>query len=949
MTMVGTRYAALLAVLAIFTAAVLPAGADAPSAPSTPAATSAAPADSNAALAPATKVRTLEGITEYCLSNGLTVLLYPDASKPTVTVNLTVLVGSRHEGYGETGMAHLLEHMVFKGTPTHPHIPKALQERGARFNGTTWVDRTNYYETLPASEDNLNFALELEADRLVNSFIKQEDLFSEMTVVRSEFERGENSPSNLLNQRVMSAAFDWHNYGKSTIGNRTDIERVPIKNLHAFYKKYYQPDNCMLVIAGKFDEAKAMQLVEKHFGGLPKPTRSLPKTYTEEPPQDGERTVILRRVGDVGIVAAAYHIPSGGHEDVAPLDVLANILSSAPSGRLYKALVETKKATSVSAGATSWHDPGVFEVDAEVRKGDSLEEAKDVMLKVVESAADKPFTEAEVERAKQKLLKQRELNAADTGRIAVELSDWAAQGDWRLYLLHRDRIENVTPQQVEDVARRYLRRENRTLGLFIPSEKSEKTEIPANPDLAALFDGYKGREDVAGGEAFDPTPANLDARSQRVTLAEGVKGILLPKKTRGESVNLRLVLRYGDLESLKGYEAASEMLPAMMIRGTRNLTRQQIQDELDKNRATLAAYGTAGEAVFSIQTKRSNLPAVLTLLKQILREPSIPADEFEVLQRQQLSSLEEQLTDPASLAITKVRRTVSPYPKGDIRYVPTLDEELERFTSVSRDQVQKLYHEFLSSQAGELAIVGDFDPDENTKVLADALAGWTSQMSYSRIPKQYFPDVPGGMSEIETPDKANAVYMAGMAFPLKESDADYAPLLMGNYVFGGGTLSSRLGDRVRQKEGLSYGVGSFVSSDPLDARSSLTINAICNPSNMRKVDNAINEELTKLLADGVTAAELARAKQGYLQQQQVSRTNDGVLTAMFTENLYVDRTMEFYSELEKRITALSPEQVLEVLRKYIDPKKLVIVDAGDFANAEKPKENEAAAPQAPAK
>ncbi|MEX0978669.1 MAG: pitrilysin family protein, partial [Pirellulales bacterium] len=373
--MVRTRFAFCPALALIIAMAIGVSAAD-----EKPAAT-----DEKAPSAAATKIRSLEGITEYRLDNGLIVLLYPDASKPTVTVNLTVFVGSRHEGYGETGMAHLLEHMVFKGTPTHPQIPKALQERGARFNGTTWVDRTNYFETLPASEDNLDFALELEADRLVNSFVKQEDLLSEMTVVRNEFESGENSPSNLLNQRIMAAAFDWHNYGKSTIGNRSDIERVPIKNLQGFYKKHYQPDNCMLVIAGKFDPAKAIQLVEQHFGKLPKPTRILDKTYTEEPAQDGERSVTLRRVGDVGMVAATYHIPSGGHEEVAALDVLANILSAAPSGRLYKALVETKKATDVTAGASNWHDPGVFDVEVEVRKGDSLEAAKETMLDVVET------------------------------------------------------------------------------------------------------------------------------------------------------------------------------------------------------------------------------------------------------------------------------------------------------------------------------------------------------------------------------------------------------------------------------------------------------------------------------------------------------------------------------------------------------------------------------------
>ncbi len=245
-------------------------------------ATGAVVVSESPARADAKKVQSIEGITEYSLDNGLQVLLYPDPSRPTVTVNLTVLVGSRHEGYGETGMAHFLEHLVFKGTPTHKAIPRALQERGAQFNGSTWVDRTNYYETLPASEDNLDFALHLEADRLVNSFISQDDLMSEMTVVRSEFERGENSPANLLDNRIMAAAFDWHNYGKSTIGNRTDIERVPIKNLQAFYRKHYQPDNCVLVVAGRFDEAKAKELIEKYFGACPAPsgnwTRPIPRS-----------------------------------------------------------------------------------------------------------------------------------------------------------------------------------------------------------------------------------------------------------------------------------------------------------------------------------------------------------------------------------------------------------------------------------------------------------------------------------------------------------------------------------------------------------------------------------------------------------------------------------------------------------------------------------------------
>src|SRR5947208_1490728 len=248
------------------------------------------------------KVATVEGVTEYRLSNGARVLLFPEASRPTITVNMTVLVGSRHEGYGETGMAHLLEHMVFKGTRDHPNVPKSLRDHGASFNGTTNVDRTNYFETLPANDENLEFGIRIESDRLVNSFVKRGDLASEMTVVRNEFEQGENSPQGVLMERIHAAAYLWHNYGKSTIGNRSDIERVPIENLRAFYRKYYQPDNVVLIVAGRFDEARALAVVERYLGSLPRPARQLDDTYTEEPAQDGERTVILRRVGTVGWV-----------------------------------------------------------------------------------------------------------------------------------------------------------------------------------------------------------------------------------------------------------------------------------------------------------------------------------------------------------------------------------------------------------------------------------------------------------------------------------------------------------------------------------------------------------------------------------------------------------------------------------------------------------------------
>ena len=239
------------------------------------------------------ELNSIEGITEYRLKNGLQVLLFPDPSQETITVNMTYRVGSKHENYGETGMAHLLEHLVFKGTPRHKNIPKELTDHGAEPNGTTWTDRTNYFETFSATEENLKWALDLESDRMVNSFIAKKDLDSEMTVVRNELENGENSPVSVLIGRMLATSFDWHNYGKSTIGARTDLENVKIENLKAFYKKYYQPDNASLIVSGKIDLEKTIKLVNKYFSKIKRPKRQLQELYTEEPIQDGERQVTI--------------------------------------------------------------------------------------------------------------------------------------------------------------------------------------------------------------------------------------------------------------------------------------------------------------------------------------------------------------------------------------------------------------------------------------------------------------------------------------------------------------------------------------------------------------------------------------------------------------------------------------------------------------------------------
>ncbi|HLG04898.1 MAG TPA: insulinase family protein, partial [Gemmatimonadales bacterium] len=783
-----------------------------------------------------TRGASVEGITEYALANGLRVLLFPDPSKPTATINITYMVGSRHEGYGETGMAHLLEHLVFKGSPRHPNIPQELTEHGSRPNGTTWFDRTNYFEIVPATEVNIEWALDLEADRMVNSFIAKKDLESEFSVVRNEFESGENSPFNVLLERTLSTAFLWHNYGKSTIGARADIENVPIERLQAFYRKYYQPDNAILMVAGKFDEGKVLGLIAAKFGAIPRPVRSLDRgnliysTYTAEPTQDGEREVSLRRTGDVQAVMAAYHVPAGSHPDYAAVAVLAQALGDQPSGRIYKALVETKKAAEAGAFDFQLKEPGVLLGYASVRKESPLDSAKAALVRVLDDVAANPPTPEEVDRAKTTLLRDIDLLLANSERVGLSLSEYMAGGDWRLVFIHRDRVKQVTPEDVKRVSAAYLKPANRTIGLFHPTDQPDRSQVPwvSDTEVAAMVRDYKGAAVVAAGEAFDPSPGNIEARLARSKLANGFTLALLPKETRGDVVYARVTIRQGDDQSLSGRTIAAQFMNAMYDRGSKQRTRQQIKDGFDQLGSRVFFGGASNNLVVSIETKRASLVPTLRLVAEVVKEPAFDAKEFELLKQERLAGLEEVKREPTMLGSNALSRALNPYPRDHPLYTMTVDEQIEAIKSVTLDQVRQAYTDLVGGSYADLVAVGDFARDSVAAAARELFGSWRSPKPFTRLARRYFAPQPVNTS-IEAPDKANAGFFAGQNLKLRDDSKDYAALVLGGYMLGGGFLNSRLAVRIRQREGISYGVGAGISAQSLDSAGALQAQAIYAP------------------------------------------------------------------------------------------------------------------------
>ncbi|MBH1988432.1 MAG: insulinase family protein [Myxococcaceae bacterium] len=873
-------------------------------------------------------VREFEGIQEYRMSNGLSVLLFPDSSQSTVTVNITYLVGSRHEGRGETGMAHLLEHMLFKGTPQFPDAKGVLQKHGGLFNATTWLDRTNYFETMPASDENLKFGLQFEADRMTHAWIRKQDLVSEMTVVRNEFEIGENDPIGVLHDQMLSAAYRWHNYGKSTIGNRSDIERVPVKNLKAFYKKYYQPDNAVLMIAGKFDAQKALGYVNEFFAKLPKPKRKLDLTYTEEPAQDGSRQVRLMRSGEVAAAGVVYHVPAAAHADFAAIRILVELYAQEPGGFLYEQLIKSGKASEMFGMVYPLAEPGVLMMMAKPVKAETVEVLLTDLIADLEQKQSQAITSEAVERAKTRMLKNYKMMASDSKKLALNLSESIAQGDYRLHFWARDQIKTVSLEDVQRVAKSYLIESNRTAGVFVPTSNAARAEISQVKDIAGMLSTYRGSEQTEQGDDFEATPENLEKHISRVELQNGIKAAFLPKKTRGHGVKANFILRYGTETSLTGQNEATALLPHWMMRGTQKKSFQQIQDEFDRLQSTARFNGTPGRTTVEISSDRDNIVSAIRLVAEILKSPALSVDEFEILRKKEMSELEEALADPKTLGFNELDREQNPWAQDSIHYVPTIPERISGLKALDPAQVQQLYHDQYGASHLELALVGSFEVEAVQHALNEEFGSWKAKQSFERIIKPYRP-TSAGLKVIQTPDKQMALLAMGMNLPLQDNATNYPAMRIGAYVLGE-SMQSRIWNRLREQGGLSYGAGSWLEASKMTANASLGLYAMAATDNAEKALNALSEELNKWQSKGITEQELQESKESFCSMVQNMLANDAYVVASLSGNLELGRTFEFQADLLQRIQALTTQEVLAAIEQYTKTAPIAQVKAGDF-------------------
>ncbi|MEP7086870.1 MAG: pitrilysin family protein, partial [Gemmatimonadota bacterium] len=478
----------------------------------------------------------------------------------------------------------------------------------------------------------------------------------------------------------------------------------------------------------------------------------------------------------------------------------------------------------------------------------------------------------------------------------------------------------------------YLKPSNVTVGLFYPTPKPDRSEIPAGVDIAAVVRDYKGDSALGVGETFDAAPSNIDARTSVSRLANGMRVSLLEKKTRGRAVKGRLVLRFGSEKSLVGLRGPRSFAAGMLDRGTKTLTRQQLQDSLDVLRAAVNVRGGLAKTTFTFETVRSSVPAVLALVADMARMPRFDSAEFEQLRQQRIAALEQDRSDPQALASNAFNRKMNPHSPEHPLYMPTIDEQIKSATSTTLADARDFHRRFYGAAAADFVLVGDFDSTVVRAAVQKAFGDWSSNEKFARIPEPYA-SIDSSTTVIETPDKANALFFAGLNVPVRDDASDYAALLMGDYIVGGGSLDSRLATRIRQKEGISYGVGSFMSNNSADSSGQWETYAIYAPENASRLVQAFNEEIARARKNGVTAEELSKAKAGWLQEYAQERSNDDELASQIALRREYDRTFQYDAKLEQQVRAVTIDQANAAIRKYLVPGSFTIVRAGDFATS----------------
>lgn len=895
------------------------------------------------------------GIVEYRLSNGLKVLLKENHSAPVVSFMVVYRVGSRNEANGFTGSTHFLEHMMFKGTRRFsPEKGNGVMETfgriGALLNATTWLDRTNYFECV--SSEYLELCVEIEADRMRNLKLKQDDRDSEMTVVRNEFERGENDPSSALDKELNAIAFREHPYHWPTIGWRADVEGVPMEKMKEFYDTYYWPNNATVIIVGDFQPLQALRLISKHFGKIASAPYAIPKVYTVEPPQEGERRFTLKRAGDLPQLVIGYHTPEASHADTYALSALRAILGDAGkrSSRLYRALMDTGLCTSCYSQNGEFRDPSLFEVGATLSPTATFEKVEEVVYDEIRKLAREPVTEEELRRAKAANRKGTTLANADPMSFINLLCQAEASVDWKWAIEYDDKFDAVTPEDIMRVASIYFEEDNRTVGRFIPTEREAPPHYAQVLTAAALAGngngaGGNGKKKIAAKSAAKKTTvsssravrmelprpktkrASFVSQVRREVLSNGLTVLVMNNPGTG-SVAVQGAIFGGDALASPDQASLPGIVANMMTKGSRNHSKVQLAEVLEEM-GTRLGFGTDKfKSNFGTLIVSEDFPRFMPVLADVLKNPLFLEDELTQTRREFTAGLTRALNNTAQRARQALLQHL--YPPGHTFYEVPYDTRIAELGNVTDEHLRQFHRGKYGPKSTILTIVGDIDVDEALDSVRENLGDWQGperpDISVQPV------DMPQSRRRIEIsiPDKANVDIMIGHPTVLGRTNEDFYAAFIANSALGGDTISDRLGKELRVKHGLTYGVYSGFE-DLSFGNAAWKIQLSVNPNNVDQALQLVDKVLLDYHKKGISKAELEDKVGDAVGSFTVQlRSSSGIAQAL-TRFEFMGLGIEAMDRLADDFYAVTKPAADAALRKYLHPDRLLTVLAGTFA------------------
>lgn len=878
------------------------------------------------------------GISEYLLkANSLRILLVPDPAARAVVVLQHVHVGSRHEGAGNTGYSHLLEHMLFKGTPSHNaalgnSYDDFMKPLGGVYNATTWLDRTNYYSKVPTA--SLGELLAHEADRLRNGIIIDADLVTEMPVVVDEFDRGANDPSQVLDKQMTATAFTEHPYKVDTIGAKSEVIRVTAAQLkEKLYDVYYWPNNTTLIVVGGFDVEEALTLIVKNYAHIPSSPRPIPTPYTVEPEQFGERRFVINKTGDLPLIALAFHIPEADHEDTAALAALSVILGGDQSSRLHRKLVDKGLASEAGCQANDFHDPHLFSFSAKLTPGTKLARVEKTILREIASICAKGVTADELKRAKTMNRNGTIHSRANKLAWAMQISESEARGDWKLGTRYDDLFDLVTVEKIVEVAKRYLTADNRTVGYFVP--KAEKLATETAPELggeptatAATFEvePYKPwPQSTASGAKPVSLDANYGGEVQKTVLANGLTVLLLPTPTES-AIGVSLGIRAGSYQVDPTRKVVGNIVAQILPKGSKRYSKKRITDIASEMLARVQFSATPFETTLGTHVPPADVERFLDLVSDVVRNPLFSAAELELLKTINGAQLKEQDTDPETSALTALSQAL--YTSDSPHFRANVADRLAALNALTPDDLRAFHAENYTPKGAVLSIVGKFDPAEMLKLVEAKFGVWTGNEPRTMPTAKFVAPTSASRLNVNIDGKDNLSIYVGVPTEVNASHPDYLALFIANKAVGGDTLTSRLGKEIREKRGMTYGVTSSLHDFGYGG-ATWAVDMTTNGAKVPAAITLINAVVADFVANGITQAELDNEKAGVINALAMRLDSPlDIASRLLSYEMGGLGGGSWIDTYAQRVNALTKEQVDAVIRKYFGLGAAVTVVAG---------------------